>query len=153
MTDAATKKMIEYVRNCSDPIKLRQIAVNAAKLNNMELQRSAKLRLYAVLPAEMPGTLEYDVWQSIHALEDALSDERGKTIRLSRTRQKITRDGERKTVADLVVGKESEGYRLLVERSMTDLTFESVALRHPDLFSPAELEASKKRLGENSSIE
>ena len=150
MTDAITNRMLEFVGNCTDPAKLRQIALNAGKARNIELQNAAKLRLFAVLPSEEPGTLAYDVWQSIHALEDALSDERGKTIRLSRTRQKIARDGEQKTVADLVVGPASEGYRLLIERSMVDLTFEAVALRHPDEFTPMQLDSAKRRLADTA---
>ena len=39
-------------------------------------------RLIAILPQEQPGTIEHDFWQTIHAFEHALTEERGKTTRL-----------------------------------------------------------------------
>jgi len=119
---------------------------NARRHGATEVERAALLRLYAVLPSAQPGTIEHDVWQSIFALESALKAERGKTILLSRTRQKIGRDGERGTVADLVTGKASSGFGMLVDRHMGKLTFEAVALRHPELFGPDVLTAARCRL-------
>jgi hypothetical protein len=123
--------------------------MNAHNKGEEQVRRAAMLRLYEILPSEKPGTLEYDVWQSIHALEGELSHERGKTTRLSRTRQKITRDGEQGTVADLVLGKVSEGFRMLVERDMPQLTFEAVALKHADRFKGSVIAAAKQRLEES----
>jgi hypothetical protein len=60
------------------------------------------LRLYEVLPSATPGTLEYDVWQSIYALEDLESTKKGKTVRLQRTRNMIRDRKEAGTVAHLV---------------------------------------------------
>lgn len=88
------------------------------------------------------------MWQSVYALEGALSAERGKTTLLARTRQKIARDGEQGTVASLVVGKISDGFRMLLDRNMTDLTFEAVALRHPADFSEDVMTTAKLRLME-----
>ena len=106
----------------------------------------AALKLYSVLPSAKPGTLEHDGWQSIYALEGELRAERGKTISLAQTRQKIGRDRELKTVADLVTGKESSGFHMLIDRQMSELTFEAVAIRHESCFAPAILEAARERL-------
>lgn len=126
---------------------LRATIRNAEEKKVDEVVRAARLRLYSILPSAEPGTLEHDVWQSIHALEDALSNERHKTIRLSRTRQMIQRVGERDTVASLI-GKStaSDGFRMLQERDMLELTFEAVALRHPQRFNPTTLDLSRARL-------
>ncbi|WHU01195.1 hypothetical protein [Sphingomonas sp. NIBR02145] len=146
MNDAITLRALALIEGTDDPDGLRKIAANARRQGNEVVARAAKLRLYSVLPSEEPGTLEYDVWQSIFALEGTLSEERDKTIRLSRTRQKISRDLEQQTVEDLVLGKQSEGFDLLVERDMGELTFEALALRHPDRFEAAILDAAKSRL-------
>lgn len=139
-------RALARIANCTNPSELRQIAKNARAKGEEEVRLAAQKRLYEVLPSEQPGTLEYDVWQSIYALEGELSDERGKTVRLSRTRQKIVRDKEVKTVADLIMGSQSEGYRMLIDRDMKDLTFEAVALRHPDRFDQLVLDAARIRL-------
>ena len=148
MTDAARQRALAYIAKCTEPAKLRQLARNAGAAGEAEVQRAARLRLYEVSPAEAPGTLEHEVWQSVLALEDALSDESATTKRLSRTRQKIGRDGEHKTVCDLIMGKPSPGFAMLVDRDMIELTFEAVALRFPGRFDPEVLAAAERRLAD-----
>lgn len=147
--DAKVLQALERIQHCADPIALRQIADNARRLGHDAVETAALRKLFATLPSAEPGSLEFDVWQSIHALEHALSSERGNTTRLSRTRQKIDRDGEEKTVADLIVKPASKGYHMLVERGMPELTFEYVALRHPKRFDGVILEAARQRLAES----
>lgn len=142
------KRALSFIAACADAKQLERMAENARRQGATEVERAAQLRLYAVLPSAQPGTIEHDVWQSIFALESALKTERGKTILLARTRQKIGRDGELGTVADLVTGKASSGFMMLVDRGMGELTFEAVALRHPELFGPHVLAAARRRLEE-----
>ena len=146
MPDTPEERALALVRSCEDATKLKQIAQNAHARGAFEVVHAALLKLYSLLPSAKPGTLEHDVWQSIYALEGALKAERDKTILLARTRQKIGRDGELKTVSDLVTGNESSGFHMLIERGMPQLTFEAVALRHPGRFEPAVLEAARARL-------
>lgn len=147
MIDIAVTRAMQTIESCADPKSLRQIAANARSKGELAVARAADLRLYAILPSEAPGTFEHDVWQSIHALEGTLTIERAKTTRLGRTRQKIARVGEFATIRDLVLGpKPSEGFFMLIERQMVDLTFEAVALRHPDRFDGSVLDAAVARL-------
>jgi phosphoribosyl-AMP cyclohydrolase len=148
MVDKHMQLMMSKVAISNSPEDLRKIITNAANNGATELVRAAKLRLYAILPKEEPGTLEYAVWQSIYALEETLKEERGKTVMLSRTRQKIGRQGEQKCVADLIVGAPSDGFRMLADRDMLHLTFEAIALNFPDLFPDDVLAAAKARLAE-----
>lgn len=138
-----------FIATCTDPAKLRKLADNAAAVGDTEVLREARLRLYSVAPSQCPGTLEHAVWKSIFALEDALSDESSTTKRLTRTRQKIKRDGEQGTVRDLILGKPSRGFAMLVERDMVDLTFEAVALSFPERFEPEVLAAAETRLAQS----
>ena len=141
-----TQRALANIAASEDPLALERIYRNAKTQKNDEVARAAQLKLFSVLPSAEPGSLEHDVWQSIYALEGALTEERGKTTRLSRTRQKITRDGETITVADLVMKPASEGYRMLLDRDMHVLTFEYVALKHVAVFPSEVLENARKRL-------
>jgi hypothetical protein len=146
--DAKLERMLQFVERCDDPKQLRQIAKNADEQRADSVANAARRKLYSILPADKPGTVEHAVWQSIHALEDVLKQERGKTIMLSRTRQKIARQGEIQCIADLVLGSASEGFRMLMERNLLELSFEAVALRFPDKFDTQVLEAATTRLSE-----
>lgn len=147
MNTHPNQRDLDYIASCNDASKLRQIAKNACRQGNADVEKAASLRLYAVIPTEEPGTLEHDVWQSIHALEHSLSNERGKTTRLGRTRNSIAEIGELRTVARLLLkAKPSEGFGMLLERGMPERTFEAVALRHASQFGEDALEAAKSRL-------
>lgn len=87
------------------------------------------------------------MWQSINALEDVLTLERGKTTRLQRTRQKIGRVGERATVRDLILAKTpSDGFAMLVDRDMIAFSFEYIAMLHADHFDDEVRAAARRRL-------
>ena len=146
MNEDFTSRMLKIIADCDNAKKLKQFAENAKTQQNIEVEGAARRRLYSVLPSEAPGTLENDVWQSIHALEDILTQERGKTTRLGRTRQKIGRDKEKQTVADLVTKSATDGFRMLVDRNLIELTFEAVALRHPKDFNAEVKDIAVKRL-------
>ena len=150
MNDDQVRRALERIANSSNADELSRMAANARSAGEEQVHRAAVLKLYSILPSAEPGSLEHDVWQSIHALEGELAAERGKTVRLSRTRQKIQRDGEAGTVAALVKGPESDGFRMLRERQMLDLTFEAVALRHRDRFSDDVLDHAARRLREHN---
>lgn len=140
------QNMLKFIANCGDAKKLRQLAKNAEQKGEAGLAQAARLKLYSILPGEEPGTIEYDVWQSIFALEDVLKQERGKTILLSRTRQKIGRQGVVQCVADLILGTAAEGFRMLQERDMLQLSFEAIALKYPKQFDPLVMDAARRRL-------
>lgn len=146
MTDTPRDRAIAYVEKCDDPDKLAQLAANASRQADEELEKLALLKLYSILPKFDKETVEHDVWQSIFALEGELKRERGKTVLLSRTRQKIARDGELKTVSDLVSGKPSKGFAMLIERGMPQRTFEALTLRHPEHFEDETRRHAAQRL-------
>lgn len=94
-----------------------------------------------------PDSFETDVDKSIRDLENVLSRERERPVRLGRTHPKIARVGKQRTVADLILKKTaSKGFKLLIDRRMANRTFEAVALRHPETFKPAVLERARSRL-------
>jgi hypothetical protein len=82
-----------------------------------DVEDAAFRRLIAILPKNKPGTVEYDLWRTIYAFEHVLTSERGKTTRLSRTRQKVARVGEIETLKDRAIATQStDGFNMLIGR-------------------------------------
>jgi hypothetical protein len=141
------QKILDQIGRCSEPSLLKQWIKNAERQGDMRVERAARLRLYAVLPSATPGTLEYDVWQSIFALEDLESKKKGKTVRLQRTRNMIRDKKEAGTVAHLVTKKmASAGFQMLLDYDLPNLTFEALVLKHPAQFDEVVREAARLRL-------
>ena len=143
---AAERAALARIETIDEPERLRNLIANARRQGSSVVQRAAFARLCHVQADASPGTVEHDVWQSIHALEEMLREERGKTIRLSRTRQKIARDGEAKTVADLTLKPDpAQGFKDLIDLGHPELSFEAVVLRHPKDFEDDVIEAARAR--------
>jgi hypothetical protein len=141
------EQMIEYASGCNDPDKLKAIIKNARKFGAKPLAEVAFRRLISILPAEKPGTVEHDFWRTVHAFEHILTEERGKTTRLARTRQKAARVGVRQTLCDWALDdKATDGFSMLLERHMPELTGEAIVLRHSRHFDAAVMAAARKRL-------
>ncbi len=147
MIEKPASRMFEFVSTCDDPSKLRTIIKNAHKRGVDALADAAFRRLVSILPSEKPGTVEYDFWRTIYSFEYVLSEERGRTTRLSRTRQKVQRVGVVQTLIDWALDtKQTEGFRMLLERCMPELTGEAIVLRHPFQFDAAVVSAARVRL-------
>ena len=85
----------------------------------------------------------------MRALEEALTQEAGKTRRLSRTRQKLKRAGVRQTLADLALKPQpSIGFLKLIEFGMADMSAESLILKYRTEFTPEVINAAQDRLKE-----
>ena len=144
---ADEKKLLELITACDDPRKLRVWIENARKEKRGDIEAAAFRRLVAILPKEKPGTVEHDFWRTIHAFEHVLTEERGKTTRLARTRQKVARVGELATLKDWATStKSTDGFAMLLDRRMPELTGEAIVLRHAERFDAPVVEAGRRRL-------
>ena len=80
-------------------------------------------------------------------MEQIRSEEAGKTILLSRTRQKLKRVGVMKTLEDFATHPTStEGFDMLMKRSLPELTGEAIVLRHREHFAENVVSAATARL-------
>ncbi|GHA62942.1 hypothetical protein GCM10008927_30400 [Amylibacter ulvae] len=145
------RKLLDIIATCDDEKKLQNWISNANREGAEEIEDAARRRRIEVRAAkdidDPNDPVVQDFWKSITALENELSEERRKTIRLSRTRQKIARVGVEKTLADLALqAQPSDGYRLLKATGMLDLSAEAVVLRYPKRFTQKVLVAARLRL-------
>ncbi len=105
MTTKDYTKVLAVIAASEDPDQLRRFINNAKREGADEISKVAFRRLLEVLPEETPGTIEHDFWRMVFAFEEVLRAERGKTVRLSRTRQKVQRVGVMQTIIDLTMRK------------------------------------------------
>lgn len=151
MSDHA--KILASIAGSTDADQLRRFRENAQRMGVTVVADAAFRRLIEVLPDQAPGSIEHDFWMTIHAFEEVLRDERGKTVRLSRTRQKIDRVGVKQTLIDFATSKApTDGFNMLIERGLPELTGEALVLKHSESFDPAVKSAARQRL-ENAGVD
>ena len=140
-------KILEFIGRCEDSDKLRSLIKNARERGEHEVANVAFKKLISLVPSEQPGTVGHDLWQTIYAFEHVLTEERGKTTRLQRTRQKLARSGVVETLAGWCLrAKATTGFQMLIDREMPELTGEAIVLRHAALFEPDVVDAARRRL-------
>jgi len=140
-------KILAFIERCENPAELESLIRNATGLGNMVVAEKAFRKRISLVPVETPGTMEHDFWQTVHAFEYALSAERGRTVKLSRTRQKVADVGVAQTLRNWAPGsQEAAGFQMLLARGMPEFTGEATTLRHPEHFEPQILEAARERL-------
>lgn len=133
------------------PEKCEVFAKNASERGREDLAKQAIARAVE-LRAESHGastSAEKEALQAIYAYEETLRVKNGKKTHASRTWQMIDRHGIIEAVNRAVARPtETQGYNMLVSMGLEDYAFESVILRHPDVFSTEAVEKSKNRAKE-----
>ena len=141
------KNVLAAIAATTDPTKLRNFRANARRLGATEVEEAAFKRLVEILPEEEPGTLEHDFWKTIYAFEEMRSEDQGKTIILSRTRQKLARAGVKETLIGFATKKApTDGFRILIEYGFPELTGEALILKYREHFDPEVQVAARQRL-------
>ena len=147
MTPPNRARTLDVIEKCDDPAALRRFMKNAKQRGGADIYNAAFQRLITVQPPAQVGTIAHDVWRAIYAFEELLKEERGKTVRLTRTRQKIQGDGEVKTVTDLTLKKTpSDGFLILKDHGMLELSFEALVVARAEHFPSNVVDAARSRL-------
>lgn len=140
-------KMLAFIAKCTNAEELRSIIKHAKDGSVAVVADAAFRRLISLVPAEHPGTVEHDFWQTVHAFEFVLSEERQKTTRLARTRQKVGRVGVVETLKDWALSAQgTDGFKMLLDRGMPELTGEAIVMRHPEKFDLKVQAAAREKL-------
>ncbi|MFI5024811.1 MAG: hypothetical protein ACHQRJ_24570 [Alphaproteobacteria bacterium] len=129
--------------------KLRNWMANARRLGREDVYQDAFRQLCRTEGRNIDDPLEAEFAGVMRALEEALTEESGRTKRLNRTRQKLGRVGVRQTLADLALKpKPSSGFLKLVEFNMADMSAEALILKYQEHFEQDVIAAARRRLNE-----
>lgn len=149
--------MTEKKRDLSnewDKDKLRNWMANARRIGREDVYREAFRQLCRVEGRNIDDPLESEFAIVMRALEEALTEESGRTKRLNRTRQKLGRVGVRRTLADLALKpKPSTGFMKLIEFKMADMSAEALIIKYKDEFDVDVVAAARRRLEEYGIIQ
>lgn len=139
---------LERIEDLDEADKLHTLMLNARRMGSERVAEAAFDRRIDVLTGDEHGDpVTEDFWRSIHTIEAVLTERNGKATRLTPTRQKLTRAGTVKTLADIALkAKVSDGSELLIANDRVDATAEAVILRHPDEFDEKTRDAATARL-------
>jgi len=131
----------------SDPKKVRQILVNAERLNATELAIACRRRLYELGGANLDDPVERRLAQAVAALEETYREKYGRAQAAGYTRRKISNVGAVATLSDWALKPDvTPGFVALVESGMAEFTGEYVVVEFPDRFEPHVVAAARKRL-------
>lgn len=140
-------RVLQAISEMTDPERLRNTVHNAKSKGVREVADAAFQRLISVQSTAEPGTTEDEFWKTIFAFEELLRIERGRAVRLTRTRQKIAKVGEKQTLADFDGNNlPPEGFQMLLDNNMPERTGEAIVLRHEDEFAPEVVAAARLKL-------
>jgi hypothetical protein len=131
------------------PQDCERFAKNANALNEPQLAKAAKKRAVELRALEhgAESDAEREALEAIYAVEELATQRNGRRTKASRTWQSIARFGILGTVERVVSrAKATDAYNDLVAVGLDEFTFETVVIRHPDLFKPETVERAKARV-------
>jgi hypothetical protein len=147
MITPAAKTFIPDPKSFDDPIKLRKLMANAWRLGHDDLAFRCQLRIGEIAGAAYKDALEREFWVALVVAEEFKTQANGKTSRLAQTRQKFTRAGVEKALADWAgTEKPSDGLLRLVEGGRGDLSAEAALVRHADRFAALAVDSATAKL-------
>lgn len=127
----------------------RTFAKNARERGHADLEAQALQRARELQAIQDGHTspAQQAIATALYAYEEEQSRIKGKTFRANRTRQMITNRGALEAAERMVLSrKPSQGYEVLEEAGLQELSFEAIIVRFPDEFSERAVKAAQARL-------
>lgn len=139
--------MRKPIEDYTDQTALRTIMENAARLGETDIWRHAFRRLCVLDGQDQVDPLHRDFYETLAAYELLLTQKNGRTTKASRTRQKLKNKGVVQCLEDWAISKApADGFGLLVEQGLVELTGKYLVLKYPAHFSAAAVAAAGTRL-------
>ena len=140
------------IAKMTDGAGLRTLMSNARRLNREDVYRQAFKRLCSLEGLNLSDPLEREFYDVLNAYEELLTEKNGRTTKASRTRQKLKNKGFEQCLIDWALGPSTDGFKLLIERGVKELTAEYLVVKYERRFPPAVVEAARKRLGDGGGV-
>jgi hypothetical protein len=135
------------VTKINDAKGLRTLMANARRLGREDIYWRAFGRLCALEGISESDPLLRDFAQTLAAYEELLTQKNGRTTRASRTRQKLANKGVEQSLDDWALAAQpTEGFRLLMDNGLEELTGEHLVIKYAGRFSTQAVEAAEARL-------
>lgn len=97
----------------------------------------------------MTNPLTRDFYNVLNAYEELLTEKHGRTTKAARTRQKLARVGVEQCLIDWALGAQTEGFKLLIEKELPELTAEYLVVKYGKRFPDEAVKAARDRLVEH----
>jgi hypothetical protein len=134
------------IARMTDAQGLRNLMDNASRLGRDDVHRLAFRRLCSLEGANFDDPLERDFYDVLNAYEELLTEKNGRTTKASRTRQKLKNKGVRQCLIDWALGQPTDGFELLVQKGMPELTAEFLVVKYASDFPHDIVTAAQRRL-------
>ena len=136
------------IAQLTDKEALRNLMNNAQRLERDDVYWQAFRRLCSLEGMNYDDPLERDFYDVLNAYEELLTQKNGRTTKATRTRQKLVNKGVEECLVDWALGEPTDGFRLLVEKGLPELTAEYLVVKYATRFPKVAVDAARKRLAQ-----
>ncbi len=134
------------IAQMTDRAGLRNLMENARRLGRDDVYWQAFKRLCSLEGMSYDDPLERDFYNVLNAYEELLTQKHGRTTKATRTRQKLANKGVEQCLIDWALGPPTEGFKLLIDRGLPELTCEYLVVKYEKRFPANAVEAARRRL-------
>ena len=139
------QEALDRIAHSTKADDLRRIARNA-RGKSERVEKAALKRIVTIESKGEFGSVAFDCWTMVLAVEEVRRQLRGRKAPMNRLRPKIAREGERAALEYLAL-HESEGFREVLEYDMPEYAAESIVVRHGQpTFSDKAILKARQRL-------
>lgn len=138
----------EQIAKMTDKTGLRNLMKNARRGDREDMYWLAFKQLCSLEGMKLDDPLERDFYDVLNAYEELLTEKNGRTTRATRTRRKLENKGVRQCLNDWALGPPTDGFKLLKDKGLKELTAEYLVLKYSDQFPPETIESARERLSD-----